>query len=223
MRLRNIKGAHDIIGKSSYLISDYQNYKGNFKSIFGNDNKIEIEIGMGKGNFIIEKARRNPNINFIGIEKYATVLVSAMKKLDDENLPNLRIINMDASFIEDVFEKEISKVYLNFSDPWPKKKHSNRRLTSKIFLNKYLKIFEGEKVIEMKTDNRNLFEYSLVSLSEFGYILKEVSLDLYKNITDDNVQTEYEKKFVAMEMPIYKLYAVHDIDTEKIKIMANCV
>jgi len=215
MRLRNIKGAHDIIGKSSYLISNYQEYKGNFKSIFGNDNKIEIEIGMGKGNFIIEKAKRNPHINFIGIEKYATVLVSAMKKLEDEDLPNLRIINMDASFINDVFENEISKVYLNFSDPWPKKKHSDRRLTSKIFLNKYSKIFENTMVIEMKTDNRNLFEYSLVSLSEFGYILKEVSLDLYKGDVEDNVQTEYEKKFVSLGMPIYKLYAIHDIDTEK--------
>ena len=215
MRLRNIKGAHDIIGKSSYLISDYEKYKGNFKSIFANDNKIEIEIGMGKGDFIIEKARRNPNITFIGIEKYATVLVSAMKKLDDVTLPNLRIINMDASFIEDVFENEISKVYLNFSDPWPKKKHSDRRLTSKIFLNKYSKIFESDRIIEMKTDNRNLFEYSLVSLSESNYILKEVSLDLYQNITDDNVQTEYERKFVSLGMPIYRLFAVQNIDTEK--------
>lgn len=215
MRLRNIKGAHDIIGKSSYLISDYEKYKGNFKSIFGNDNKIEIEIGMGKGDFIIEKAKRNPNINFIGIEKYATVLVSAMKKLDDVSLPNLRIINIDASFIEDVFEKEISKVYLNFSDPWPKKKHSDRRLTSKIFLDKYSKIFESDRIIEMKTDNRNLFEYSLVSLSESNYILKEVSLDLYQNITDDNVQTEYERKFVSLGMPIYRLFAVQSVDTKK--------
>jgi len=215
MRLRNIKGAHDIIGKSSYLISDYEKYKGNFKSIFGNDNKIEVEIGMGKGDFIIEKAKRNPNINFIGIEKYATVLVSAMKKLDDVSLPNLRIINIDASFIEDVFEKEISKVYLNFSDPWPKKKHSDRRLTSKIFLDKYSKIFESDRIIEMKTDNRNLFEYSLVSLSESNYILKEISLDLYQNITDDNVQTEYERKFVSLGMPIYRLFAVQSIDTEK--------
>lgn len=215
MRLRNIKGAHDIIGKSSYLLSDYEKYKGNFKSIFENDNKIEIEIGMGKGDFIIEKARRNPDINFIGIEKYATVLVSAMKKLENVDLPNLRIINMDASFIDDVFLNEISKVYLNFSDPWPKKKHSDRRLTSKIFLGKYSKIFIGDCIIEMKTDNRNLFEYSLVSLSEYKYILKEVYLDLYKSDIEDNVQTEYERKFVSLGMPIYKLYAVQNVDTEK--------
>jgi len=215
MRLRNIKGAHDIIGKSSYLISDFEKYKGNFKEIFKNDNKIEIEIGMGKGDFIIEKARRNPDINFIGIEKYATVLVSAMKKLENETLPNLRIINMDASSITDVLEKEISKIYLNFSDPWPKKKHSDRRLTSSIFLNKYSNIFEGNYVIEMKTDNRKLFEYSLVSLSENNYILKEVSLDLYQSDLVDNVQTEYERKFVSLGMPIYKLYAIHNVDTEK--------
>ena len=215
MRLRNIKGAHDIIGKSSYLISDFEKYKGNFKEIFKNDNKIEIEIGMGKGDFIIEKARRNPDINFIGIEKYATVLVSAMKKLENETLPNLRIINMDASSITDVLEKEISKNYLNFSDPWPKKKHSDRRLTSSIFLNKYSNIFEGNYVIEMKTDNRKLFEYSLVSLSENNYILKEVSLDLYQSDLVDNVQTEYERKFVSLGMPIYKLYAIHNVDTEK--------
>jgi len=160
MRLRNIKGAHDIISKSAYLIVDYNNHKGKFKEIFSNSNDIEIEIGMGKGSFIIEKARKNPNINFIGIEKYASVLVSAFKKLENVDLPNLKIINMDANFIDDVFENEISKVYLNFSDPWPKKKHSNRRLTSKLFLDKYSKIFVGDRVIEMKTDNMKLFEYS---------------------------------------------------------------
>ena len=131
-----------------------------------------------------------------------------MKKLESENLPNLRIINMDASFIDDVFENEVSKVYLNFSDPWPKKKHSHRRLTSSIFLSKYSKIFIGDRIIEMKTDNRNLFEFSLVSLSEYKYILKEVNLDLYQNITNDNVQTEYEKKFVQKGNVIYMI-SVH--------------
>lgn len=215
MRLRNIKGADEIIKKSSYLISDYEKYKGNFKSIFNNSNNIEIEIGMGKGNFIIEKARLNPDINFIGIEKYATVLVSALKKLEDVNLPNLRIINMDANFIDDVFLNEIDKVYLNFSDPWPKKKHSNRRLTSYIFLNKYSNIFKNDRIIEMKTDNMGLFEYSLVSLSENGYVLKQVNLDLYKTDLEGNVQTEYEKKFSSKGMPIYKLVAVQQLDTKK--------
>jgi len=215
VRLRNIKGADEIIKKSSYLISDYEKYKGNFKSIFNNSNNIEIEIGMGKGNFIIEKARLNPDINFIGIEKYATVLVSAFKKLEDIDLPNLRIINMDANFIDDVFLNEIDKVYLNFSDPWPKKKHSNRRLTSHIFLNKYSNIFKNDRIIEMKTDNMGLFEYSLVSLSENGYILKQVNLDLYKTDLEGNVQTEYEKKFSSKGMPIYKLVAIQELDTKK--------
>lgn len=215
MRLRNIKGAHDIISKSSYLISDYEKYKGNFKSLFNNSNDIEIEIGMGKGNFIIEKAKQNPNINFIGIEKYASVLVSAFKKLEDIDLPNLKIINMDANFINDVFEKEISRIYLNFSDPWPKKKHSDRRLTSSIFLNKYSDLFISDRIIEMKTDNMKLFEYSLVSLSESNYILKEVNLDLHNSLVENNIQTEYEKKFSSLGMPIYRVLAVQVIDTKK--------
>jgi len=217
MRLRNIKGAHDIISKSAYLIVDYNNHKGKFKEIFSNSNDIEIEIGMGKGSFIIEKARKNPNINFIGIEKYASVLVSAFKKLENVDLPNLKIINMDANFIDDVFENEISKVYLNFSDPWPKKKHSNRRLTSKLFLDKYSKIFVGDRVIEMKTDNMKLFEYSLTSLSESNYVLKEVNLDLHNSLIEDNVQTEYEKKFSSLGMPIYRVLAIHSIDSENQK------
>ena len=215
MRLRNIKGAHDIISKSSYLINDYEKYKGNFKLLFNNSNDIEIEIGMGKGNFIIEKAKQNPNVNFIGIEKYASVLVSAFKKLEDIDLPNLKIINMDANFINDVFEKEISKIYLNFSDPWPKKKHSDRRLTSSIFLNKYSNLFVNDRIIEMKTDNMKLFEYSLVSLSESKYILKEVNLDLHNSLVENNIQTEYEKKFSSLGMPIYRVLAVQVVDTKK--------
>ena len=214
MRLRNIKGAHDIIGQSSYLISNPQNYKNNFKKIFENDNKIEIEIGMGKGDFIIEKAKRNPDINFIGIEKYATVLVSVVKKLENESLPNLRIMNIDASEIDEIFGQEVSKIYLNFSDPWPKKKHHSRRLTSEIFLNRYSKIFENDRIIEMKTDNRNLFEYSIICLSNCNYIFEEISLDLYKNIPEDNIQTEYERKFVSLGMPIYKLKVVQRLDSK---------
>lgn len=215
MRLRNIKGAHDIISKNPYLISNYEKYKGKFKELFNNSNDIEIEIGMGKGNFIIEKAKKNPNINFIGIEKYATVLVSAFKKLENTDLTNLKIINMDANFIDDVFENEINKVYLNFSDPWPKKKHSNRRLTSNLFLDKYSKIFVGDRIIEMKTDNIRLFEFSLTSLSVANYILKEVNLDLHNSSIVDNIETEYEKKFSSLGMPIYRVLAIHQVDTEK--------
>lgn len=211
MRLRNIKGAQDIIAVSDYVINPYE-YKGKIKSLFDNSNKIEIEIGMGKGDFIIEKAKQNPHINFIGIEKYATVLVSVIKKLENEKLDNLKIINLDASNIDEIFKKEVSKIYLNFSDPWPKKRHSHRRLTSKIFLDKYANIFEGDYLIEMKTDNRNLFEYSLQTISQNGYYFDLVNLDLYSNLNEDNIATEYEKKFVRLGNPIYKLVAIHKVD-----------
>lgn len=212
MRLRNIKGAPSIILESTYLIKNPISYKGNFSKLFNNDNPIEIEIGMGKGNFIIEKALKNPDINYIGIEKYASVLVYAVKKLENLNIPNLKIINIDASEINDLFDKEISKIYLNFSDPWPKKKHAKRRLTSSIFLDKYKYIFKNDAIIEMKTDNENLFEYSLVSLSENGYILKFVTFDLYSTDVKDNVKTEYEAKFVAKGMKIHKLVAIQKLD-----------
>lgn len=210
MRLRNIKGAQDIIDSSKYLIKKYNND-------FKNNNDIEIEIGMGKGDFIIGKALQNPDINYIGIEKYASVLVSAFKKLENIEIPNLRIMNIDASEINDYFNENISKIYLNFSDPWPKKRHSKRRLTSDLFLDKYKTIFKKDYIIEMKTDNRSLFEYSLVSLSQNNYKLCMVSLDLYANIDEDNVATEYEKKFVKMGLPIYKLKAIQTIDNKSIK------
>ena len=210
MRLRNVKGAHDIISNSKYLIENYQND-------FKNNNNIEIEIGMGKGDFIIGKAIQNPNINYIGIDAYASVLVSAIKKLENYDLPNLRIMNIDASKIDEYFNKNISKIYLNFSDPWPKKRHINRRLTSPIFLDKYKRIFKDNYIIEMKTDNKNLFQYSLVSLSQGGYMFNDISLDLYSNLNEDNIATEYEKKFVSMGLPIYKLYAIQIIDNIEIK------
>ena len=215
MRLRNKKGAHDIIASNKYVINNYLDYKGDFSSLFNNDNEIEIEIGMGKGDFIIGKAINNPNINFIGIEKYATVLLSALKKLNDLQLNNLKIINADALFIDDIFDKEVSKIYLNFSDPWPKKRHANRRLTSSIFLSKYLKLFKDKKTIEMKTDNKSLFEYSIVSLNENNFNIEEVNLDLYSNLPDDNISTEYEKKFASLGNTIYKLVAVHKLDSKK--------
>lgn len=212
MRLRNVKGAQDIISQSDYYVLDPNKYKNNFKSLFKNNNKIELEIGMGKGDFIINKALTNPDINYIGLEKYPTVLLKAFKKLKDKKIDNLKIICIDANNINEIFDKEISKIYLNFSDPWPKKKHANRRLTSPIFLDKYSNIFKDDYEIEMKTDNKNLFEYSLVSLSQNGYILTEVNLDLYSNLNEDNIQTEYERKFVSLGLPIYKLKVIHKID-----------
>ena len=206
MRLRNVRGASEVIENSMYIIKNYEEYKGKFNLIFENNNPIHIEIGMGKGNFIINMAKKYPNINFIGIEKYESVMVRAIEKLSLEELPNLKLIRMDAIEIEKVFKKEINTIYLNFSDPWPKLRHAKRRLTSKIFLNLYDKIFCDIPHIIQKTDNIELFAYSIESLSKYGYTIEKVSLDL-KNEDIDNVCTEYEKKFMNMGVNINYLNA----------------
>ena len=208
MRLRNVKGAKEVINASNYIINNYMDYKGNFKSLFGNDNPIHIEIGMGKGDFIIGMALSNPNINFIGIEKFDSVLVRAIQKLDDKDIPNLRLIRMDALHIDEAFSKEIECIYLNFSDPWPKERHARRRLSSDVFLKKYDLLFKNNCNIIMKTDNRKLFEYSIMSFNNYGYSIDLLSLDLYKDDLNGNVQTEYEKKFVSNGNIIYKI-SVH--------------
>ena len=205
MRLRNVKGASEVVDSSSYIIKNFEDYKGNFKNIFGNNNDIHIEIGMGKGDFIIGMAKKYPDINFIGIEKYDSVIVRALEKLNDEELPNLKLIRMDATNIEEAFYKEIDTLYLNFSDPWPKNRHEDRRLTSTKFLKRYDNIFKGDKRIIMKTDNRKLFEFSLIEFSNYDYKLEEISLDLHNDDVKDNVETEYEKKFSEKGYPIYKV------------------
>lgn len=204
MRLRNVKDADIKINASNYIIKDYENYKGNYKSIFNNDNKLCIEIGMGKGDFIIGMSRSNPNINYIGIEKYDSVMVRAIEKLDEIELQNLKLIKMDAEYIDKVFDKEIDTIYLNFSDPWPKDRHEKRRLTSSNFLKKYDSLFKSTKHIIFKTDNRKLFEYSIMTLTDYGYTINNISLDLH---SDDisNVETEYEKRFSNLGYPIYMI------------------
>ncbi len=193
MRLKHIKNADEIISKSKYLVKSPKENKGKWNKVFKNDNNIEIEIGTGKGKFIIGKALENPNINFIGIEKYDSPLVSAVKKLEELELNNLKLICFDALEIEEVFDHEIDKIYLNFSDPWPKKRHTKRRLTSSVFLNKYESLFKNEKRIEMKTDNDDLYEFSIESLIENGY-------DVIKTDTNylDTIRTEYEDKFISL-------------------------
>lgn len=193
MRLKHIKNAEEIISKSKYLEQNPRENKGKWNKVFNNDNNIEIEIGMGKGKFIIEKAIQNPNINFIGIEKYDSPLVSAVKKLDELELNNLKLVYIDALGIEEIFDHEIDKIYLNFSDPWPKKRHAKRRLTSSVFLNKYESLFKNEKRIEMKTDNDDLYDYSCESFIENGY-------DIVKTDTNylDTIRTEYEDKFIGL-------------------------
>ena len=201
MRLRNIKNKEDIISNSKYIILNPEEYKGKWKSVFDNDNPIYIEIGMGKGKFILENAIKYPDINFIGIEKFDSAIARAIKKIDDYNLPNLKLIRMDAEEINEVFNKEISCVYLNFSDPWPKERHEKRRLTHSNFLKLFDDIFVSDNLIIQKTDNRKLFEYSVSSLSNYGYKIDKISCDSHKDI-EDVITTEYEEKFMELG-PIY--------------------
>lgn len=216
MRLRNVKNKEEILNNSKFLVKNYFDYKGNWSSLFGNNNPIYIEIGMGKGKFIRENARMYPNINFIGIEKFDSVVAKCLPKID-EGINNLLIIRMDALDIDKVFDKEISRIYLNFSDPWPKNRHHLRRLSSKIFLEKYESIFCGNKEIYMRTDNAELFTYSLESFSETGYILRDVSLNLHENIEDPDsfITTEYEDRFSDKGMPIYSVKAIKSVQKSK--------
>ena len=209
MRLRNVKNKEEILNNSKYFIENPYEYKGKWQSFFKNDKPIYIEIGMGKGKFIIENALKYKDINFIGIEKYDSVIARCLPKIP-EGLDNLVIVRLDALNIDKVFLGEIDRIYLNFSDPWPKVRHSMRRLTSKVFLEKYEGIFKKKKEIIMRTDNRDLYIFSLLSFSEYGYILKEISFDLHKD-KDDLITTEYEDKFTNLGMPIY--YVVVQLDS----------
>lgn len=211
MRLKNIKNANKIIENNPHFLKNPTEYKTKFQTLFDNNNKIEVEIGSGKGSFIIKKALNNPDINYIAVEKIPSVLVSLIKKIEGKNIKNLKVICYDAEKIDEVFYKEVDRIYLNFSDPWPKSKHEKRRLTHHIFLNKYEYIFKKDSIIEIKTDNKLLFAFSLESLSSYKYIFKYISLDLHnepkENILKENIQTEYEKKF-SKYGPIYKMIAV---------------
>ncbi|MBO5475313.1 MAG: tRNA (guanosine(46)-N7)-methyltransferase TrmB [Bacilli bacterium] len=209
MRLRNVKNAVNIVNESRYTI-DYQSlkeYRGRIKELFGNNNPICLEVGMGKGDFIIGMAEKYPNVNFIGIEKYESVLVRAVQKLEDKEMQNLKLVCMDAVFLDLVFDHEISTIFLNFSDPWPKNRHAKKRLTSENYLERYDEISVGNTHIIQKTDNIGLFAYSISSLSEYGYTIKKVSLDL-ANEDIETIETEYEKKFKSKGVRINYLDAV---------------
>ncbi len=207
MRLRNIKNKGEILDSSSYLIKDPIKYKGKWATLFNNNNPIFLEIGMGKGKFIIDNAIRYPDINFIGLEKFDSVLARGLPKIPSD-LKNLFIVRLDAINICEIFDKEIDKIYLNFSDPWPKVRHHMRRLTSELFLSKYDLIFKKDYEIEMKTDNQDLYVYSLMSLSSHGYVLKDISFDLHARGDVDLITTEYEDKFSSLGMPIYFVSAI---------------
>lgn len=199
MRLRNIKNADEIINSCDYVVKFPEIHKGKWRELFGDYKDLKIEIGMGKGDFIIEMARRNPEIAFIGMEKYSSVMVKAIEKLKDEKIENLKLVLFDAKNIVEIFaENELSGIYLNFSDPWPKAKHAKRRLTSYVYLSMYSKILDDSAYIIQKTDNDELFEYSYESFLDNGYECVEKNEDLHNStLSKDNVCTEYERKFSA--------------------------
>ena len=212
MRLRNVTGSRDMIAQSKYVVHEPEKCKGKWKEVFGNDRPVHIEIGMGKGKFIMGMAEAHPDINYIGIEKYSSVLLRAIQKMEENELPNVVFIRMDAEDICEVFDKgEIDKIYLNFSDPWPKDRHAKRRLTSTHFLELYDQFLAPKGRVIFKTDNRGLFDFSLEQIPEAGWILENYTYDLHHSeYNEGNIMTEYETKFSAMGTPINRLVAYRD-------------
>lgn len=215
MRLRNIKGAKEAIESSEIVVQKPQELKGKWHERFENENPICIEVGMGKGQFIMELARQNSQINYVGIEMYQSVLLRALQKAEKaESLPNLIFICMDARELPEIFDDgEVERIYLNFSDPWPKDRHAKRRLTSREFLERYIKILSEDGQIEFKTDNQKLFEFSLEEAGNLPWRVKEHTFDLHhdERMNQGNVMTEYEEKFSSLGNPIHKMI----IDREK--------
>ena len=210
MRLRNVKGSREAIQESIYVVHEEETRAGSWHDIFGNDHPIHIEIGMGKGRFLMELAAKNPDINYVGIEKYSSVLIRALEKMSEMETPlaNIRFVRMDAEAITKVFGAgEVDRIYLNFSDPWPKDRHARRRLPSKEFLARYDQILVPDGKVEFKTDNRGLFDFALEQREIAGWNLDGCTFDLHhdENMNEGNVMTEYEEKFSSMGNPIYKM------------------
>ena len=217
MRLRNIPGAKEVIENSPYVVHEPQKQKGQWSHVFENNHPIHIEVGMGKGRFLMDMAKIHPEVNYVGIEMYDSVLLRALQKREEYEqnegtLTNLYFMCIDARLLPEIFEKgEVEKIYLNFSDPWPKARHAKRRLTSRQFLERYDQILIPEGRVEFKTDNRELFEFSLEEVKEAGWTLEASTFDLHhdEELMKGNVMTEYEEKFSSMGNPIHKLIAMH--------------
>ncbi len=196
-----------MIADSCFVIHDPEEYRGKWKNLFGNDYPLHIEIGMGKGKFIMGMAELHPDVNYVGIEKYSSVLLRAIQKMEEVELPNVKFIRMDAEDLTKVFGRgEAGRIYLNFSDPWPKDRHAKRRLPSRQFLGRYDEILEKDGRVEFKTDNRKLFEFALGELEPAGWRLEEKTFDLHgdERLMQGNVMTEYEERFSSAGNPICK-------------------
>jgi len=208
VRLRHKPWAVEYINEhQDVIIPNPEDYKGKWHEVFGNDNPVHIEVGTGKGQFVLGMAKQNPNINYIGIELFDSVIVCALERIVEAEKPaNLRLLKVNGAKLQEYFAKgDVARVYLNFSDPWPKKRHAKRRLTHEGFLKLYESVLIDNGEIHFKTDNRGLFEYSLVSMNQYGMRLNYVSLDLHAEMPEDNIMTEYEEKFSAKGQPIYRL------------------
>lgn len=216
MRLRHIPGSEEEIAENPFVVSEPEEKKGRWDRLFCNAHPIEIEVGMGKGRFIMDMARRNPHVNYVGIERYASVLLRGLQKRAEEELPNLLFLCVDARRLPDIFEQgEVRRIYLNFSDPWPKDRHAKRRLTSEGFMKAYGMILAAAGTLEFKTDNRGLFDFSLESIPSAGWEIRQHTFDLHRSeMGEGNIMTEYEEKFSALGNPIFKLIAARPYDRE---------
>ena len=217
MRVRNRPGAAEMLAAHpNFVISDPTLWKGKWNELFENDHPIHIEIGMGKGQFITGMAKAHPEINYIGVEMQVSVVSIALDKLIEQPLPNLKLLHVDGSALTEYFaDSEVDQIYLNFSDPWPKKRHEKRRLTYKTFLAVDEQILRPNGEIHFKTDNQGLFEYSLASFSQYGMILKQVWLDTHQSQFEGNIMTEYEEKFSSKGQRIYRVEAQFQDKTKK--------
>jgi len=211
MKYVKVKNANNIVKHSSYVINEPYKYKGMWKQVFNNNNPIYLELGMGRGEFIINMAKENPNINFIGLEIDESQMVPAINKLTSLNLTNIKLICIDAMEIDKIFAKEIDTIYLTFSEPWPKKQDVKKRFTSEVYLRLYDKIFKKNKHIILKTDNKILFQYSLETLSNYWYVFKTVSLDLHNDERNiPNIMTDFERNYQKEKRPIYYIDAIFE-------------
>ena len=209
MRLRNIPGARETVANSPFVVQEPSTVRGRWKDVFGNENPIFIEVGMGKGKFLMELAQKHPEINYVGIERYSSVLLRGLQKREELDLSNIWFLCIDARQLAEVFEEgEVERIYLNFSDPWPKDRHAKRRLTSPEFMAVYDKILAADGQVEFKTDNEGLFDYSLESIPQAGWRIEASTRDLHHSpMTEGNVMTEYEEKFASKGNSICKLIA----------------